>query len=326
MSSAAASSTAAAAAAADATPPPYPEVCMCVNCSSFLFLFVVRKLNFGVLWLKMIISAVTTLREKEGSSKIAIAKYIEQNYSNLPANHANLLTQNLKRLKNAGSLSMNKKSYMLPRSVDDAAPPVSQANVPNNNHQQNAVPPAPASSQSQPTKTGRGRGRPPKNSNAVKSEAPASLPVAQADQQLSSAKRGRGRPKKIGGGPAAIMKVPTVGPSGSGRRPGRPKKLKPVRASLGSNGLPPLQPQADAQPISYAYSQGNVGMPNVVSGSRRRGRPRKFGSAVSPSAAAARPVGRPAGRPKKTVSRSGRPVGRPRKVIFLIGCFIVFAA
>ena len=63
----------------------------------------------------MIYAAITALKEKDGSSKIAIGKHIEQTYSNLPANHSTLLSEHLHELKNTGHLRMVKKSYKLPR-------------------------------------------------------------------------------------------------------------------------------------------------------------------------------------------------------------------
>ncbi|XP_060205508.1 uncharacterized protein LOC132633247 [Lycium barbarum] len=70
---------------------------------------------------EMITAAITALKEKEGSSRIAISKYIDRVYSNLPPNHSALLTHHLKRLKNSGYLAMVKHSYML--AVPGSAPP-----------------------------------------------------------------------------------------------------------------------------------------------------------------------------------------------------------
>lgn len=65
----------------------------------------------------MITAAIAAMKEKEGSSRQAIAKYIENEYKNLSPAHPTLLTQQLKRMKNNGQLVMVKHSYMLPRSV-----------------------------------------------------------------------------------------------------------------------------------------------------------------------------------------------------------------
>ncbi|KAL2478906.1 high mobility group A5 [Forsythia ovata] len=66
---------------------------------------------------EMITAAIWALKERNGSSKRAIAKYIETQYSNLPPTHSALLTHHLKRLKTNGQLLMVKNSYKLPRST-----------------------------------------------------------------------------------------------------------------------------------------------------------------------------------------------------------------
>ncbi|KAL8246062.1 hypothetical protein R6Q59_007278 [Mikania micrantha] len=63
---------------------------------------------------EMIIAAITALKDTDGSSRQAISKYIEKEFTNLPPTHATLLTHHLKRLKNLGQLVMVKHSYMLP--------------------------------------------------------------------------------------------------------------------------------------------------------------------------------------------------------------------
>ncbi|KAI7726907.1 hypothetical protein M8C21_014903 [Ambrosia artemisiifolia] len=62
----------------------------------------------------MITSAIGALDDKDGSSRQAITKYIEREFSNLPPTHPNLLTHHLKRMKNQGQLIMIKHSYALP--------------------------------------------------------------------------------------------------------------------------------------------------------------------------------------------------------------------
>ncbi|XP_027357356.1 uncharacterized protein LOC113866754 [Abrus precatorius] len=67
---------------------------------------------------EMIYRAIEALKEKNGSSKRAIGKYIDQVYKDqLPSTHSTLLTHHLKRLKNSGFLVMVKKSYKLSRSA-----------------------------------------------------------------------------------------------------------------------------------------------------------------------------------------------------------------
>ncbi|CAL0331114.1 unnamed protein product [Lupinus luteus] len=69
---------------------------------------------------KMICSAIRALEEKNGSSKKAIGKYMEQEYKDLlPTNHDTLLTQNLKYLTDKNILIMVKRSYKFPDARSD---------------------------------------------------------------------------------------------------------------------------------------------------------------------------------------------------------------
>ncbi|KAK3036431.1 hypothetical protein RJ639_030030 [Escallonia herrerae] len=60
------------------------------------------------------------VEKKEGSNKSSISQYIESTYGDLPAGHANLLSDNLNKMKEAGELAMVKNNYL--RS-DPSAPP-----------------------------------------------------------------------------------------------------------------------------------------------------------------------------------------------------------
>ncbi|CAN0841995.1 HMG-Y-related protein A [Linum grandiflorum] len=123
-----------------------------------------------VSYAEMIHSAIVALNERDGSSKRAIAKYIERAYPGLPESHSELLTQNLKRLKASGMLVMVKKSYMLPGSglpatIHDlpdtsAAAPVNPPPLPPTTELAASGTAATAVAQSGGPK--RGRGRPPK--------------------------------------------------------------------------------------------------------------------------------------------------------------------
>lgn len=61
----------------------------------------------------MITAAIVAMKERGGSSRQAIAKYIESEYKKLSPSHATLLTQQLRMMENQGQLVMNKHSYML---------------------------------------------------------------------------------------------------------------------------------------------------------------------------------------------------------------------
>ncbi|KAI3776425.1 hypothetical protein L1987_46207 [Smallanthus sonchifolius] len=74
---------------------------------------------------EMIIAAITALKDKDGSSRQAISKYIEKEFTNLPPTHSTLLTHHLKRLKNLGQIVLVKHSYMLAARSGQFEPPVS---------------------------------------------------------------------------------------------------------------------------------------------------------------------------------------------------------
>ncbi|KAF7834572.1 histone H1-like [Senna tora] len=70
----------------------------------------------------MIYNAIAALKKRNGSSKRAIAKYIDQTFTHLPSTHSALLTLHLKRLKSKGVLVMVKKSYKFARSYASSHP------------------------------------------------------------------------------------------------------------------------------------------------------------------------------------------------------------
>nr|GEW20764.1 putative mitochondrial protein [Tanacetum cinerariifolium] len=82
---------------------------------------------------EMIRSAIVGLKDKDGSSKQAISKYIEKEFghTNLPPTHPVMLTHHLKRMRDEGQLVMVKHSYMLPPSAGSVA--YNDNNVSNNN-------------------------------------------------------------------------------------------------------------------------------------------------------------------------------------------------
>ncbi|KHN10548.1 Histone H1.2 [Glycine soja] len=112
---------------------------------------------------EMIYTAIGALKERDGSSKRAIGKYIEQVYKDLPPTHPALLTHHLNRLKSSALLVLVKKSYKLPGS-----------------HHLPAL---------QPQKT---RGRPPKPKPVVRPGRPQKLAVGRSKNPV---RRPVGRPK-----------------------------------------------------------------------------------------------------------------------------------
>lgn len=297
----------------------------------------------------MIYAAIEALKEKNGSSKRAIAKYIEQAYSDLPPTHSALLTHHLKRLKNNGHLVMVKKSYKLPRSDASSLAAASAA----------------AGSSSSPTSgfpagSPRGRGRPPKQKPILPAQPnlqPGAQPIAEQPNNTQPVlvalglvdepnpalvKRSPGRPRKtvavgVGQGGPVFGKRGRGRPPGSKvkKSPGRPRKPKSVSAVMGPKRGPgrPAKSEQKAMVIPYANTTSNVNVPvaaldpNGVSNAivavspRPRGRPKK--GVVPVGVGVGILDGKRRGRPpkltgvKKPGNRAGRPVGRPRKVNLL---------
>ncbi|KAL7114646.1 hypothetical protein ACP275_04G134100 [Erythranthe tilingii] len=291
---------------------------------------------------EMITAAISELNERNGSSKRAVAKYIETHYSNLPPTHSALLTHYLKRLKINGQILMVKHSYKLPRSTP---PPAVNG----------AVKPDPASTGSK-----RRPGRPPKpkpdaiqtpvpvfappmDMNALPNIAPAPqqpphnsdvgqgpvyVPVVGPENGTAAVepvfKRGRGRPPKQGGfkrgrGRPPKTGEPTGGVGGGGgvgrTGRGRPKKIATlvIRKTGRPRGRPPKPINVVGVAAAPAANVG-VAMPVVGGGvaaplvmGKRRGRPpRADGTAKKQRHLIAV-------QPKKPRKFSGRPLGRPRK-------------
>lgn len=244
----------------------------------------------------MIAATITALNERDGSSKRAIAKYIETHYSGLPPTHTALLTHHLKRLKANGQLVMVKKSYALPTRSTAASV----------NGDVNAVAADPATSGSK-----RRPGRPPKsNPDAGQAAVPVFAAPINMNAQPAAAGvhiavgpaitpiRGRGRPPKRGPG-----RPPQSGNAGKQR--GRPKKSAVVASvPAKGSGRPRGRPPKPANAVQGAPVGGGIpAVPVPVGasvGGKRRGRPPKAGGVAK--------------KPRNMRQLSGKPVGRPRKV------------
>lgn len=169
----------------------------------------------------MVMGAIEELNAKEGSSKEAIANYIESNYADLPPTHATLVTHTLEKLKQTGQLIMSlNDTYFInqpPTTLPDvhdpthnglSSPPikrgrgrppkpkvplppgvVQQSPRPRGRPPKPRDPLAPASRPIKPPSSGRPRGRPPKKS--TQEGGPAGNTVV-----VGGVKRGRGRPRK----------------------------------------------------------------------------------------------------------------------------------
>ncbi|CAL5189865.1 unnamed protein product [Lathyrus oleraceus] len=173
---------------------------------------------------ELILKAIDSLNEPNGSNKSAISNYIESVYGELPEGHSVVLLYHLNQMKESGDLVFAKNNYLRP---DPNAPPKRGRGRPPKAKDPLASPPSGAVS------TPRPRGRPPKDPNA-----PPKTPKA------SGSGRPRGRPKKIARtedvdastpSPVSVaavnvdVVVPCVAavPTSSGRPRGRPPKVKP---------------------------------------------------------------------------------------------------
>lgn len=137
----------------------------------------------------MIMEAIDALKEPERADRQSISEHIESKYSELPAEHGDLLAANLTTMTENGALLLVNNSYVKPGGSDAAAP------------------------------VKRGRGRPPKRKEAP-SPAPAQAPAG--DPEVASRPRGRPRKDPESAKPAAGSASKT-----GGRPRGRPRKAKP---------------------------------------------------------------------------------------------------
>ncbi|XP_068659741.1 HMG-Y-related protein A-like [Aristolochia californica] len=218
---------------------------------------------------QMIIKAIVDLNEKKGSSRKAIAKFIDASFSNLPHSHAALLSHHLRRLKKKGVLQMVKHSYKLPKN-----PPKNPNSLGQSRGRGRPPKPKPLIDPSAPK---RGRGRPPK----PKPEGLSGLP-----------RRPRGRPRKdsfiIPATIATLAAVPIAG-TASGITAAVPQSKIPL--PVGES------PRPRGRPRKVDRVDGNE--------KRSRGRPRKVGGPVVSSSPL---VKRPRGRPRKVVAAAPAPV------------------
>lgn len=297
----------------------------------------------------MITQAITALKEKNGSSKAAITKYIEQNYSNLPGTHSALLTQHLKRLKESGQLLMVKHSYKL---AGSASPPV-QSNGPKRGPGRPPKPKFAAVDTQQQEQQPQGvQATVPQQVNATAGPGPISVPES-VFQSLGlvdgPVKKRPGRPKKAGGGGGGGAGAGAVGllqnsAVAGKRRPGRPPKkiggnAVIVSASGKPRGRPPKTLSASGRPRgrppkNAAAPPTGVGAAGPILVQSGYVAETATDSAPAPAAAPAPPPpimaaaasvfkkrGRPpitAAGPKKPRKLTGKPLGRPRKVIHIL--------
>lgn len=76
-------------------------------------------------YFEMVSVAITTLKERNGSSQYAIQKFVEEKYKQLPANFRKLLLVSLRKFVASGRLVKVKGSFKLPAGVSSAPKAVS---------------------------------------------------------------------------------------------------------------------------------------------------------------------------------------------------------
>jgi len=258
----------------------------------------------------MIYTAIEALKEKDGSSKRAISKYIEHVYRDQLPNsesHQNLLTHHLKRLKSEGLLQMIKNSYIIPRStpLPPSAPPPPTAASPsprprgrprkaqtplaqqaqdNNNNQPQLQPqphPLPVAAVTDNNNSSypvAAQTQAQQNASAEPVWAALGLndePVAiQTSTVLEGSKRGRGRPKK---GTSSSSPDPIqggLGPVSPSTTPSRGRG-RPPGSKAKSKKRPGRPPKIQPESLNPASGSG-TGAGVVSGGSKRKpGRPPK---------------------------------------------------
>ncbi|KAL6507664.1 hypothetical protein OROGR_023859 [Orobanche gracilis] len=131
--------------------------------------------------MRMILEAIDELKHPEGTNKSSISDYIESNYGEMPADHSDLLTTHLTKMKVNGELLMVNNNYLKPGSVNPPPPKRGRGRPPKPKDPLAPAMPGPP----------RPRGRPPsRNLN----EPPTAKKPKHAE---GSSGRPRGRPRKV---------------------------------------------------------------------------------------------------------------------------------
>uniref|UniRef100_A0A1J3HAT0 HMG-Y-related protein A n=1 Tax=Noccaea caerulescens TaxID=107243 RepID=A0A1J3HAT0_NOCCA len=170
---------------------------------------------------QMIMEAIESLNDKNGSNKTTIAKHIESTQQTLPPSHSTLLSYHLNQMKNAGQLIMVKNNYMKP---DPDAPPKrgrGRPPKPKTQAESGVTETVAAAVSADPP---RSRGRPPKSRD------PSEPPVQPKEKIASGSGRPRGRPPKRPRADSETVVAPAPEPAaqsnGERRGRGRPPKMK----------------------------------------------------------------------------------------------------
>ncbi|KDP24595.1 hypothetical protein JCGZ_25511 [Jatropha curcas] len=243
----------------------------------------------------MIYAAITALKERDGSSKRAISKYIEKAFTGLPPTHPALLTHHLKRLKSTGLLVMVKKSYKLPGARSDSTNDNSNnTSVPT----QSQPPPHPAVSASPLSGPKRGRGRPPKpksNSQPLGSVQPNQQPNSNGTVNANSNTNSQPIMVPVG---LSFTTHSNVAPT---------TNFVPIPTTTNPANVAASAPPAAAPAVAQQQQ--------VAMAKRGPGRPKKVvGQSVGGGGAPVGVIGKRRGRPPKSISIGAKKSpGRPKK-------------
>nr|CAD1839135.1 unnamed protein product [Ananas comosus var. bracteatus] len=299
----------------------------------------------------MILAAIEALKERNGSSKRAISKFIRQTYGDASPQHDKNLAQNLRRMTREQVLRMVKRSYKIASSSSPQQPAANPK--PRGRPRKNLVPlfvpigttvklktdPNPQN----PPAAAKRRGRPPKALRTVgtvvrrKPGRPRKVQAAQAAAEkalipvpVAAAVRKRGRPRRQAAAgrprklPGAIVVAERVR-SKPGRGPGRPPKAAAAASAEGkrSPGRPrklPAAAAAAAVAVAAAVEKSNPGRKpgrppkSPAMGERRKpGRPRKM-PGMAPKVKQAVAGGEEVAANPAAVKRRGRPPKRVEQV------------
>ncbi|XP_078438487.1 HMG-Y-related protein A-like [Wolffia australiana] len=153
---------------------------------------------------EMILEAIDGLNEKTGSSKAKISKYIESKHGDLPSDHAEQISDQLTKMKDAGEIVFAKNNYMRPDPNSPAKRSRGRPPKPKEPLPEGYVAPAP-----------KPRGRPPKAKDGLSAKL---------------AKVAEGLPKRRGRPPNKQPKKAPAPAAGAKRGRGRPPKAKPAVA------------------------------------------------------------------------------------------------
>ncbi|KAL6575401.1 hypothetical protein OROMI_012686 [Orobanche minor] len=131
----------------------------------------------------MIMEAIDALKHPEGANKSSISDYIESNYGEMPADHADLLTTHLTKMKVNGEILLVNGNYFKPGSANPPPPKRGRGRPPKPKDPLAPLPAMPGPP--------RPRGRPPsRNLNEP--------PTAKKPKHTEgSSGRPRGRPRKV---------------------------------------------------------------------------------------------------------------------------------